>query len=79
MESRRGKDRQRERPRGRAQRRSRVGEFFRSAGRLFKYSRKPGSEEYALFLKLVGLAILVAGGIAFVIHLIATLLEEFIR
>ncbi|MEZ0393646.1 MAG: protein translocase SEC61 complex subunit gamma [Desulfurococcaceae archaeon] len=68
MERRRGKDQQ--------PKRGRVREFLQSAGRLFRYSRKPKGKEYSLFLKLVGLAILVAGGIAFVIHLIATLLTH---
>ena len=45
-----------------------------STVRVLKYSRKPSSKEYSAYLKVVGLAILVTGGIAFVIHLIASML-----
>ncbi|MGC8555519.1 MAG: protein translocase SEC61 complex subunit gamma [Conexivisphaera sp.] len=50
-------------------------ERWESVVRVLKYSRKPGREEYSMFLKIVGLALLVVGGIAFVIHLIATLIS----
>lgn len=58
---------------------SALGERWESLVRLFKYSRKPDSEEYSAFLRIVGLALLVVGGIAFVIHLIATLLSGVFR
>ncbi len=48
--------------------------FLDAMARVFRYSRKPGEEEYTAYLKIVGLAILVTGGIAFVIHLIASML-----
>ena len=48
--------------------------FLESTLRVFKYSRKPNHQEYSAYLKIVGLAILVTGGVAFIIHLIASML-----
>ncbi len=61
--------------RGRQRAPSSRGSLWESIVRLFKYSRKPGLDEYRVFLRIVGLALLIVGGIAFVIHLIATLLS----
>jgi protein translocase SEC61 complex gamma subunit, archaeal and eukaryotic len=69
--------------RGRRERPRREGsglrERWESVIRVFRYSRKPGGDEYALFLRVVGLALLVVGGIAFIIHLIATVISGAIR
>ncbi len=73
-----GRDRDEERGKERAQRgrkTSKAKEYWESIVRVFKYSRKPGAKEYSMFLKIVGLALLAVGGIAFVIHLIATLIS----
>ena len=51
-----------------------TGKFLESTLRVFKYSKKPSRQEYSAYLKVVGLAVLIAGGIAFVIHLIASML-----
>jgi len=54
---------------------SKAREYWESIIRVFRYSRKPSTDEYSMFLKVVGLALLIVGGIAFVIHLIATLIS----
>jgi protein translocase SEC61 complex gamma subunit len=43
-----------------------------------KYSKKSDSTEYKLYLKLVLLGVAVVGGVAFVIHLIATIISNFL-
>ncbi|MEM0288051.1 MAG: protein translocase SEC61 complex subunit gamma [Nitrososphaerota archaeon] len=42
--------------------------------RTLKYSKKSDTEQFSLYLKLVFLGIAVVGGIAFVIHLVASLI-----
>jgi protein translocase SEC61 complex gamma subunit len=43
-----------------------------------KYSKKSDATEYQLYLKLVLLGVAVVGGVAFVIHLIATIISNFL-
>ena len=43
-----------------------------------KYSKKSDSTEYMLYLKLVILGVAVVGGVAFIIHLVATIISNFL-
>ena len=43
-----------------------------------KYSKKSDGTEYMLYLKLVLLGVAVVGGVAFVIHIVATLIGNFL-
>ncbi len=43
-----------------------------------KYSKKSDSTEFMLYLKLVLLGVAVVGGVAFVIHLVATMISNFL-
>jgi protein translocase SEC61 complex gamma subunit len=44
-------------------------DFLRSAAAIFRLSKKSDKEEFALYLKLVGLGIIVIGTIGFIIKL----------
>ena len=43
-----------------------------------KYSKKSDSTEYMLYLKLVLLGVVAVGGVAFIIHIVATLISNFL-
>ncbi len=43
-----------------------------------KYSKKSDGTEYSLYLKLVILGVGVVGGVAFVIHIVSTLISNFL-
>jgi protein translocase SEC61 complex gamma subunit len=43
-----------------------------------KYSKKSDSTEYMLYLKLVLLGVVVVGGVAFIIHIVATIISNFL-
>jgi protein translocase SEC61 complex gamma subunit len=43
-----------------------------------KYSKKSDSTEFSLYLKLVTLGVGVVGGVAFVIHVIASIVGQFL-
>ncbi|HVP23886.1 MAG TPA: protein translocase SEC61 complex subunit gamma [Conexivisphaerales archaeon] len=43
-----------------------------------KYSKKSDSTEYMLYLKLVLLGVVVVGGLAFAIHIVATMISNFL-
>jgi protein translocase SEC61 complex gamma subunit len=43
-----------------------------------KYSKKSDSTEYMLYLKLVLLGVAVVGGVAFIIHIVATIISNFL-
>jgi protein translocase SEC61 complex gamma subunit len=43
-----------------------------------KYSKKSDSTEYMLYLKLVLLGVAVVGGVAFMIHIVATIISNFL-
>lgn len=59
---------------GRSTRMVRIRSFLETTKRLIVYSRKASNKEYNIYLKIVGLAIAVVGGIAFVIHLVASMI-----
>ncbi len=43
-----------------------------------KYSKKSDSTEFSLYMKLVTLGVGVVGGVAFVIHFIASIVGQFL-
>jgi preprotein translocase subunit Sss1 len=49
-----------------------IANTFRNIVRTLRYSKKADWQMYSLYLKLVLLGVAVVGGIAFVIHLIST-------
>lgn len=51
-----------------------LGNSLREMIRTLKYSKKSDWQQFGLYLKLVVLGVAVVGGIAFVIHLIASVL-----
>lgn len=51
-------------------------EFFRSVASVFRLSRKSDREEFMLYLKLVGLGILVIGTVGFLIKFISAALPS---
>lgn len=48
-------------------------DFFRSVASVFRLSRKSDRYEFALYLKLVALGILVVGTIGFIIKLVGNI------
>jgi preprotein translocase subunit Sss1 len=55
-----------------------ISASVRSLVNTLKYSKKSDGAEYKLYLKLVLLGVAVVGGVAFVIHMIATLISNFL-
>ena len=43
-----------------------------------KYSKKSDATEYMLYLKLVLLGVVAVGGVAFIIHLVSTIISNFL-
>lgn len=43
-----------------------------------KYSKKSDAAEFTLYMKLVLLGVAVVGGVAFVIHMVATIISNFL-
>jgi protein translocase SEC61 complex gamma subunit len=48
-------------------------EFFRSAGAIFRLSKKSDRAEFTLYLKLVALGVIVVGTIGFIIKLVGNI------
>jgi protein translocase SEC61 complex gamma subunit len=48
-------------------------DFFRSAGAIFRLSKKSDRQEFSLYLKLVALGIIVVGTIGFIIKLVGNI------
>lgn len=55
-----------------------ISNSIRELVNTLKYSKKSDSTEYMLYLKLVLLGVLVVGGVAFFIHIVATIINNFL-
>ena len=55
-----------------------ISNSIRELVNTLKYSKKSDSTEYMLYLKLVLLGVVVVGGVAFVIHIVATIISNFL-
>ena len=55
-----------------------ISNSIRELVNTLKYSKKSDSTEYMLYLKLVILGVAVVGGVGFVIHIVATMISNFL-
>ena len=55
-----------------------ISNSIRELVNTLKYSKKSDSTEYMLYLKLVLLGVVVVGGVAFLIHIVATIIGNFL-
>jgi len=55
-----------------------ISSSIRELVNTLKYSKKSDGTEYTLYLKLVILGVGVVGGVAFIIHIVSTILSNFL-
>ena len=55
-----------------------ISSSLRGLVNTLKYSKKSDRTEFMLYLKLVLLGVGVVGGVAFIIHLIASMISQFL-
>lgn len=54
---------------------TKIGKFILESKRIFTIARKPTKKEYNMTLKICLIGLLIIGGLAFIIQLIATIIQ----